>query len=723
MLLDFGIIPYLVFDGASLPSKADTNEDRRRRRKDAKAAGMDLYKSGKIPQAYKEFQTAVEITFHMTRRVIEELRSMNVRYVVAPYEADAQLVYLERINIIDAILSEDSDMLVFGAKRLLSKLDQYGACIEISRDDFGSCREISLVGWTDAMFRRMAILSGCDYLKNIPKLGLRNAYRYIRTYKDLDRMFRMIQFEGQFTVPTDYPQQFKNAEMTFLYQRVFCPLKQKLVFLEDLPPGTTTRDVLFLGDDIDQDTAVGIACGDLHPSSKTPVEPPAAPLRSLAGHQTRQSLTTPHALKPSKSIDSFFRLKREPLGELDPNILTPSPSQRQLLQTYSDASWEMRTVSSATQLRRTGTSISISSRALEPSIFDSRASFLARAATRSHYKPPKRQRLCSEQEEASPSKEVKQSLFFTQEVSNSLAQPRKGRSRKARKSDFDVWSDDSVSDEALLALADIQQPASSVHLQCEYAAVDPIDDGVGIIPQSSPVRCGESPNHASNETRGAHPDDTSQPHVSRLEFVPPTDTATEPEDFEDILEIHTAQQTTSLLKTFVYQSPTRRTTALASLSPTDRRPQGRDSTAADQDPNLPAFTIRSTPVKGIQLETPKTFAGQSPSQQAYALQSLTSPQATVVKVHIGKSTLESNMHTSRSITEAEALVQFGQQALEGTLKRGDSVHNIDAEELLNPLLKGSEDHLVPDTEDEGSSVGDSPLRRQLDLQAFPFTKA
>jgi len=42
---------------------------------------------------------------------------------VAPYEADAQLAYLSISGIADIVLTEDSDLLAFGAKRVLYKLD------------------------------------------------------------------------------------------------------------------------------------------------------------------------------------------------------------------------------------------------------------------------------------------------------------------------------------------------------------------------------------------------------------------------------------------------------------------------------------------------------------------------------------------------------------------------------------------------------------------------
>ena len=54
---------------------------------------------------------------------MQALRAEGVPYVVAPYEADAQLAYLERIGLVDGIITEDSDLLVFGCKNVLFKFD------------------------------------------------------------------------------------------------------------------------------------------------------------------------------------------------------------------------------------------------------------------------------------------------------------------------------------------------------------------------------------------------------------------------------------------------------------------------------------------------------------------------------------------------------------------------------------------------------------------------
>jgi exonuclease-1 len=251
MLTYFGVTPYLVFDGGMLPSKALTEDSRAARREDSKKAGLRLYQTGQMAQAQQELQKAVDVTPYMARLLIEELKRSKVQYVVAPYEADAQLVYLEKKGIITGIISEDSDMLVFGAKRLLSKLDAHGDCIELNRNDFTACRDISLIGWTDENFRHMCILSGCDYLASIPGMGLKTAYRYMRKCKSAERTVKLLQFEGKSRVPPTYLEDFKRAESTFLYHWVFCPAAAKLVTLSPLPAGVKTEDMPFIGQDLE----------------------------------------------------------------------------------------------------------------------------------------------------------------------------------------------------------------------------------------------------------------------------------------------------------------------------------------------------------------------------------------------------------------------------------------------------------------------------------------
>ena len=356
MLIHFGLIPYIVFDGDYLPSKAATEADRSKRRAESKKKGLELYRMNKPSQAHLELQKAVEVTPAMARELIEELKKANVQYVVAPYEADAQLVYLERQGLIQGIISEDSDLLVFGAKRLLTKLDQFGECIEVNRSNFASCSAVSLTDWSDEEFRRMAILSGCDYLASISGMGLKNAYRLVRKYKTIEKILRMLQFDGKFHVAPGYLDAFRKADLTFQYQRVFCPIEKKIVTLTEVQEDLQLGDLDFVGPRIDQSIAAAVATGELDPMTKAPIvrlkqeqDTVTAPSRSMATKQEGTPLT---ALKANQSLDNFFKSqKRTPLAELDPNQFTPSPSQQQLMRQNTDAVWESPAVTAETPTR------------------------------------------------------------------------------------------------------------------------------------------------------------------------------------------------------------------------------------------------------------------------------------------------------------------------------------------------------------------------------------
>ncbi|KZM20046.1 Rad2 nuclease [Ascochyta rabiei] len=458
MLIHFGITPYLIFDGDNLPSKAGTEKDRRERRKEGKRLGLELLKLGKTSQAQLELQKAVDVTPEMARAFIEELKASNVQYVVAPYEADSQMVYLERKGVIDGILSEDSDLLVFGAKCLITKLDKYGDCIEVNRNHFTACREISLVGWSDADFRRMAILSGCDYLPGIGGLGLKTAHRMLRKHKTVDRLVKAAQFDGKLKVPVGFMADFDQAEKTFLYQWVFCPVEKRLVNLTPLADDVSIADMPYLGEEVAAHVAAGVANGDLYPRTKLPMTVPSkATSKSRvfgASRRASTNLQTPD-LK-GKSIDSFFKPKRTPLAELDPNIFTPSPSQQALLeQQRNSTGWEAVPAPGSQSSQRP----SFPSTAPQPA---RRIISDPTGRRRSVPHPFKRQRLCSDSvlNTSADGESIVRSQFFAStmpEPSPSL-RPTKNNRRKTDNG-FELYSDDSIG-EAMAEAADLEEAAS-----------------------------------------------------------------------------------------------------------------------------------------------------------------------------------------------------------------------------------------------------------------------
>ncbi|KAG5437119.1 hypothetical protein PCANB_001240 [Pneumocystis canis] len=315
MLKHYGIKMFIVFDGDYLPGKAGTENKRGKKREENKAKGLEFLAQNKKRLAIEQFQKCINVTPEMAYEFIKELKRENIDYIVAPYEADAQLAYLEKQGIIDAILTEDSDLLVFGCKCILLKLNQYGECIEIKREKFPQIKEIDLSGWTDENFRYMAILSGCDYLESIRGIGLKTAYRLLKKHKTIDQLLKALRTEYSLEVPSDYETQFNFANLTFMHQRVYCLDKKSIIMWNE--PGIPLGDNVdrIVGPNIPSDIVQDLIRGEINPITKLPI---SVSLNKIQMHnQTKENIQV--IFQPSKQekniplnnyITSFFESSR-----------------------------------------------------------------------------------------------------------------------------------------------------------------------------------------------------------------------------------------------------------------------------------------------------------------------------------------------------------------------------------------------------------------------------
>lgn len=132
MLQYFGIRPWIVFDGCELPAKQHESAKRRENRTEAadRVKALIAQKGDKIArydtEVQKEATAAIKITVEMIERIISALKLANIDFIVAPYEADAQLAYMGRSGFVHAVISEDSDLFVYGCPRVVCKLDKHG---------------------------------------------------------------------------------------------------------------------------------------------------------------------------------------------------------------------------------------------------------------------------------------------------------------------------------------------------------------------------------------------------------------------------------------------------------------------------------------------------------------------------------------------------------------------------------------------------------------------
>ncbi|KER20825.1 hypothetical protein T265_10699 [Opisthorchis viverrini] len=118
----------------------------------------------------------------MAHDVLKAARNLGVDCIVAPYEADAQLAYLNRAGYADLVITEDSDLLLFGCRQVIFKLDLTGAgvLVAVTAGIGELCCGMRPNQFTDNTLRYMGILSGCDYFSGIPGIGLATAAKILR---------------------------------------------------------------------------------------------------------------------------------------------------------------------------------------------------------------------------------------------------------------------------------------------------------------------------------------------------------------------------------------------------------------------------------------------------------------------------------------------------------------------------------------------------------------
>jgi len=178
------VTPVVVFDGVSSPAKAPTSAKRRERKEAARAKGMELLARGDEAAARKVLMGAFEVTPAMTSELIVELKRRKVEFVVAPYEADAQLAWMASVGAIQGVITEDSDLFAYGCtKPILFKLSPAGTVEELTMsrvlaDDTNG----DLRGWSVEELRALCVLSGCDFLPSIKGMGFKTVLKVMTKF-------------------------------------------------------------------------------------------------------------------------------------------------------------------------------------------------------------------------------------------------------------------------------------------------------------------------------------------------------------------------------------------------------------------------------------------------------------------------------------------------------------------------------------------------------------
>ena len=283
-LLRFNITPIIVFDGDKLQMKRMEEEERQKRRNEVTMESLKLIRKGLEKEAQTKRLEGIDINPQMAYEFIKLLKQKRVEYYVAPYEADIQLAYLDKINYVDCVLTEDSDLLALGCKKVLYKLDlDTNIGFEIETKNLKKCSKYDFSNFDSDKFLTFCILSGCDYFK-VKGVGANNAYKVITSSSSYKKCILNIceNFNKKNQDKLNYDdliEKFEKAFLTFRYQVVYCPIEKKLRYYSDIKKSKYKfsskylNNLDFLGTtDMDKDLVSKIIFGEVDPITHLPFD-------------------------------------------------------------------------------------------------------------------------------------------------------------------------------------------------------------------------------------------------------------------------------------------------------------------------------------------------------------------------------------------------------------------------------------------------------------------
>ena len=149
-----------------------------------------------------------------TREMVEECKAifelLGVPYIQSPGEADGVLAQLARNRQVDAIISNDTDMLPYGCPELITKLtDDTSAVIVYEHDQV-----LADVGLTREQFVDCCILAGCDYADKPRMIGIKTAEKFIKKFGSIERVLEHIDSNPKLAARHPYPENFLDQVIT-----------------------------------------------------------------------------------------------------------------------------------------------------------------------------------------------------------------------------------------------------------------------------------------------------------------------------------------------------------------------------------------------------------------------------------------------------------------------------------------------------------------------------
>ena len=190
------IKPIFVFDGVPPIEKREILKKRQQAKKKINDKIELLNKLSEETKNEEEKNTIIaEINklngqlIYVTKDHIDDckyvLDLLNIEYYDAPDEAEKYCVYLYKLNKVDYIISDDTDVFAFGGYNII-KSTMKNSLIEYDLNLL-----LDKLGYSFEKFIDFCILSGCDYLQYIPSLAINTVYSLFKKYNKIEDIINL----------------------------------------------------------------------------------------------------------------------------------------------------------------------------------------------------------------------------------------------------------------------------------------------------------------------------------------------------------------------------------------------------------------------------------------------------------------------------------------------------------------------------------------------------
>jgi 5'-3' exonuclease len=151
---------------------------------------------------------------HLKASHISELKHlltlMHLPFIQGEGETDSLCAQLAKDNTVDAILSEDTDLIALGTPVLLRNMKNNVI------DMYNHNDLLADIGFTRAQFIDMCILCGCDYVDKLNLIGPMNAYKWIKQYQTIENAIKLVNNARSIhQIPENYLALVKQARHIF----------------------------------------------------------------------------------------------------------------------------------------------------------------------------------------------------------------------------------------------------------------------------------------------------------------------------------------------------------------------------------------------------------------------------------------------------------------------------------------------------------------------------